>query len=230
MLAALPNIEREGHDPRCDRRIIPGLCVFTTCAPFSSKLPNTGCKGMPGEGRDSLLIAFPSPVNCLRAQLPDIVGEIVARNTEWFATVDGRISFRKLNLLRDALPAADAILLRDCFVHLSYLNIGKAIANLRASNRRRRKPFRWWAPTGVFKRRRRAAALSVCYVAFYLTLDQLSFIGALHGIGITPWNPSTGLAMAAGSGLYLRNPGNSSSARWKNPISGAGSTSSAVAS
>jgi len=42
----------------------------------------------------------------------------------------------------------------------------------------------------------RAAALWVCYVAFYLTLDRLSFIGALHGIGITPWNPSTGLAMA----------------------------------
>jgi two-component system, LuxR family, sensor kinase FixL len=42
----------------------------------------------------------------------------------------------------------------------------------------------------------RAVALSVCYVALYLTLDRLSFVGALHGIGITPWNPSTGLAMA----------------------------------
>lgn len=42
----------------------------------------------------------------------------------------------------------------------------------------------------------RAAALSVGYVALYLTLDRLSFIGALHGIGITPWNPSTGLEMA----------------------------------
>jgi two-component system sensor kinase FixL len=42
----------------------------------------------------------------------------------------------------------------------------------------------------------RAAALSVGYVALYLALDRLSFIGALHGIGITPWNPSTGLAMA----------------------------------
>jgi len=39
-------------------------------------------------------------------------------------------------------------------------------------------------------------ALSVGYVALYLTLDRLSFIGALHGIGITPWSPSTGLAMA----------------------------------
>ena len=39
-------------------------------------------------------------------------------------------------------------------------------------------------------------ALSVGYVALYLTLDRLSFIGALHGVGITPWNPSTGVAMA----------------------------------
>jgi two-component system sensor kinase FixL len=43
----------------------------------------------------------------------------------------------------------------------------------------------------------RATALSIAYIALYLTVDRLSFIGALHGIGITPWNPSTGLAMAS---------------------------------
>jgi hypothetical protein len=37
----------------------------------------------------------------------------------------------------------------------------------------------------------RATALSIAYIALYLTLARLSFIGALHGIGITPWNPST---------------------------------------
>jgi PAS domain S-box-containing protein len=42
----------------------------------------------------------------------------------------------------------------------------------------------------------RGVALSVGYVALFLALDRLSFIGALHGIGITPWSPSTGLAMA----------------------------------
>lgn len=42
----------------------------------------------------------------------------------------------------------------------------------------------------------RAVALSVGYVVLYLTLDRVSFIGALHGIGITPWSPSSGLAMA----------------------------------
>ena len=42
----------------------------------------------------------------------------------------------------------------------------------------------------------RVVAFSICYLAFYLALDRLSFIGALHGVGITPWNPTAGLAMA----------------------------------
>jgi hypothetical protein len=66
----------------------------------------------------------------------DIVEEIVTRNIGLFATLDGRTEFRKLDLLSDTLPAADAILCRDCFVHLSYANIGKALANLSASNLR----------------------------------------------------------------------------------------------
>jgi PAS domain S-box-containing protein len=41
----------------------------------------------------------------------------------------------------------------------------------------------------------RATAVSIAYVALYLTVDRLSFIGAMYGVGITPWNPSTGLAM-----------------------------------
>jgi two-component system sensor kinase FixL len=47
----------------------------------------------------------------------------------------------------------------------------------------------WCASPGC-----RAVALSVGYAVLYLTLDRLSFIGALHSVGITPWNPSTGLA------------------------------------
>jgi hypothetical protein len=42
----------------------------------------------------------------------------------------------------------------------------------------------------------RAIVLSIGYIALYLALDRLSSIGALHGIGITPWDPSAGLAMA----------------------------------
>jgi two-component system, LuxR family, sensor kinase FixL len=52
-------------------------------------------------------------------------------------------------------------------------------------------PIAWCAGSGC-----RAVVLSVGYVALYLTLDRLSFVGALHGIGITPWSPSAGLAMA----------------------------------
>ena len=66
----------------------------------------------------------------------DIVGEIVERNTALFATTDGRVKFCKLNLLSDTLPAADAILCRDCFVHLSFANIGKALANIGKSDLR----------------------------------------------------------------------------------------------
>jgi len=56
----------------------------------------------------------------------------------------------------------------------------------------------WAAPTTGWSTNPgyRAAALSLGYLVLYLALDRLSFIGALHGIGITPWNPSTGLAMA----------------------------------
>ena len=61
--------------------------------------------------------------------------------------------------------------------------------NMRA--RRRAAPAGWRTNPGW-----RAVVLSVGYVALYLGLDRLSFVGALHGIGITPWDPSTGLAMA----------------------------------
>ena len=55
----------------------------------------------------------------------------------------------------------------------------------------------WATPSGLSTTSaRRVIPLAVGYVALYLTLDRLSFIGALHGVGITPWNPSTGLAMA----------------------------------
>ena len=55
----------------------------------------------------------------------------------------------------------------------------------------------WAAPASSRVGRAWAAlALSVGYMALYLTLDRFSFIEAQHGIGITPWSPSAGLAMA----------------------------------
>ncbi len=41
-----------------------------------------------------------------------------------------------------------------------------------------------------------AIALSAAYIALYLVLDRLSFIEALYGVDITPWNPPAGLTLA----------------------------------
>jgi hypothetical protein len=66
----------------------------------------------------------------------DIVGELVELNTATYATADGRIAFRRLDLLSDPLPAMDAVLCRDCLVHLSFANIARAFENLAASGSR----------------------------------------------------------------------------------------------
>jgi len=63
----------------------------------------------------------------------DIVSDLVAQNAAIHSNADGRISFRKLNLLNDELPSVDAILCRDCLVHLSFANIRKALRNIRRS-------------------------------------------------------------------------------------------------
>ena len=55
----------------------------------------------------------------------------------------------------------------------------------------------WAAPPSPRARQLwRAIVLSVAYVAVYLVLDRISFIEPLHGINITPWNPSTGVMLA----------------------------------
>jgi PAS domain S-box-containing protein len=40
------------------------------------------------------------------------------------------------------------------------------------------------------------ARLAIVYIALYLALDRISFIEALHGFDITPWNPPAGLTLA----------------------------------
>jgi len=66
----------------------------------------------------------------------DIVAGLVAENSQRYATADGRIGFAELDLLTDRLPAMDAILCRDCFVHLSIANVSRALAQFRASGSR----------------------------------------------------------------------------------------------
>lgn len=61
----------------------------------------------------------------------DIVDELIARNQERYGRA-GR-AFRRLDLTRDDLPRVDAILCRDCFVHLSFAHIRAALRSIKAS-------------------------------------------------------------------------------------------------
>jgi SAM-dependent methyltransferase len=59
--------------------------------------------------------------------LPDLIGPLAANHT------DAHHEFRVLDLTRDPLPPADLLLCRDCLVHLSYADIGRALANIARS-------------------------------------------------------------------------------------------------
>jgi hypothetical protein len=65
----------------------------------------------------------------------DIVPALIEANTAKHARAD-RISFRRLNLVEDSLPAADLILCRDCLVHLSFAHLRRALDNIRRSGSR----------------------------------------------------------------------------------------------
>ncbi|HEX7782829.1 MAG TPA: class I SAM-dependent methyltransferase [Sphingobium sp.] len=63
----------------------------------------------------------------------DIVPSLIESNRAVAKTIPGRRNFSIANITIDPLPAADLILCRDCFVHLTFAHIFKAIANFRAS-------------------------------------------------------------------------------------------------
>lgn len=67
----------------------------------------------------------------------DLVPELIARNR----TAHPGRRFEVLDLTTDLLPAADLVLCRDCLVHLSFADIGRALANLR------RAPLTWLLTT-----------------------------------------------------------------------------------
>lgn len=61
----------------------------------------------------------------------DIVQSLIAQNARRYG---GRnISFRKLNIISDALPKVDLIICRDCLVHFPIPEIATALANIRRS-------------------------------------------------------------------------------------------------
>lgn len=62
----------------------------------------------------------------------DIVEELIQKNKERHKT-RSNVEFKVLDLTNDPLPKSDIIIVRDCFVHLSFTDIFKAIENIRSS-------------------------------------------------------------------------------------------------
>jgi len=63
----------------------------------------------------------------------DIVPALVARNTDRFRRSHSHAEFRRLDLVREPLPEADAILCRDCLVHLATPLVKDALRNIAGS-------------------------------------------------------------------------------------------------
>ena len=61
----------------------------------------------------------------------DIVEALVVKNQESY-TREG-VTFRQANLIKDPLPKTDMIFSRDCFIHLSFEDIFKALHNFKRS-------------------------------------------------------------------------------------------------
>lgn len=59
----------------------------------------------------------------------DVVPELIARNQQLYGSSDRR--FGVADLTRDRLPACDAILCRDCLIHLPFRDIGRAVRGFR---------------------------------------------------------------------------------------------------
>jgi hypothetical protein len=66
----------------------------------------------------------------------DIVAGLVQENEHRYGGPATRRRFLVRDLTNDPLPFADLVLCRDCFVHLSFANITRALANIRASGAR----------------------------------------------------------------------------------------------
>jgi len=61
----------------------------------------------------------------------DIVPQLIQKNNELYG--NGIFSFIQVDITSDTLPNVDLIFTRDCFLHLSYLNIYKALKNYKKS-------------------------------------------------------------------------------------------------
>jgi SAM-dependent methyltransferase len=66
----------------------------------------------------------------------DIVPELIEKLRARAVAGEIRGEYRLADITADPLPRCDAILCRDALVHLSFANIGRAVANFRASGAR----------------------------------------------------------------------------------------------
>lgn len=68
-------------------------------------------------------------LNGLKYHGGDIVPEMVAHNQERFGSSE--VSFSHLDLTHDTLPPADIVMVRNCFTHLSFIQIQRCLNNLK---------------------------------------------------------------------------------------------------
>jgi SAM-dependent methyltransferase len=61
----------------------------------------------------------------------DIVAEVIQQNKERYQRP--KFHFEVLDLTRDDLPKCDLVMIRDCFIHLSFSSIADAILNVQRS-------------------------------------------------------------------------------------------------
>jgi hypothetical protein len=59
----------------------------------------------------------------------DVVPELIARNRQLYE--NEQTTFAVVDITRDRLPEVDAILCRECFIHLSLRNIKAALTNFK---------------------------------------------------------------------------------------------------
>jgi len=62
----------------------------------------------------------------------DVVDELIWMNNERFGS--DKQKFVKLDITKSMLPQVDVIFCRDCFIHFSFSDIGRALKNIKESN------------------------------------------------------------------------------------------------
>jgi hypothetical protein len=73
-------------------------------------------------------------MSCVRYVGGDIVEELVRINQARYGS--DSVSFMQCNLLEDALPQADMVIVRDCLVHMSLADATRALRNIEQSGSR----------------------------------------------------------------------------------------------